>query len=154
MKTKQERMEKLEREEKAAAEAFERWMKEDPEGYEEYCRYHEYLDRQYLEEQEEIKMNKQEKIKKLIANEIVIEATSPWDGEARFDYYSVVVHKYDNEDLSFIEENDPRISEAAGRIFKMIDPKEWDRLLEYYLSDEPYVHPEGERNARPRGGRK
>ncbi len=154
MKTKQERIKQLEMEEKAAAEAFDKWMKKNPGEYERYCRYLEYLDRQYLEEQGGTKMNKQERIKQLIENEIVIEATSPWDGEARFDYYSVVVHKYDNEDLSFIEENDPRISEAAGRIFKMIDPKEWDRLLEYYLSDEPYVHPEGERNARPRGGRK
>lgn len=96
---------------------------------------------------------KKQKIKQLIENEMVIEATSPWDGEARFGHYAVVVHKYDNEDLSLIEDDDPRIAEAAGRIFKMIDPKEWDRLLEYYLSDEPYVHPEGERNARPRGGR-
>lgn len=150
---KQERMEKLEREQEATAEAFEKWMKENPKEYEEYCKYHEYLDRQYLEEQEEIKMNKQEKIRQLIANELVIEATSPWDGEARFDYYSVVVHKYDNEDLSLIEDDDPRIAEAAGRIFKMIDPKEWDRLLENYSRVDAAPTPRGERNARPRGGR-
>lgn len=99
-------------------------------------------------------MEKQKKIKQLIANSMVIEATSPWDGEARFDRYSVIVHKYDNEDLAFIESNDHRFVHAVERIFQMVDPKEWDRLLEYYLSDEPYVHPEGERIARPRGGRK
>lgn len=99
-------------------------------------------------------MKKQERMKQLITNKLVVEATSPWDGEARFDRYSVIVHKYDNEDLAFIESNDHRFVHAVERIFQMVDPKEWDRLLEYYSLDVPYVQPEGERNARPRGGRK
>ena len=99
-------------------------------------------------------MNKQEKIN-LIKDHIVIRAVSPWDGEARFDRYSVIIHKYDNEDLSFIKDNDPRISNAADRIFQLIDPKEWDQLITYYLLlDVVPVHPEGERKVHPRGGRK
>ena len=76
-------------------------------------------------------MDKQEKIN-LIKDHIVIRATSPWDGEAIFDNYSVVIHKYDNEDLAFISDNDPRIAEAAERIYKLIDPIEWDQLIAYY----------------------
>lgn len=99
------------------------------------------------------KQERIEKIKQLITDSMVIEATSPWDGEARFDKYSVVVHKYDNEDLSLIEADDRRYAQAAERIFKLINPIDWDRLLEYYSRDERCVRPEGERIARPRGRR-
>lgn len=98
-------------------------------------------------------MNKQEKIK-LINNHIVISAVSPWDGEARFDRYSVIIHKYDNEDLAFIETNDPRIANAADRIFKMIDPTQWDQLIAFYCSVETYTQPDGDRKPIARGGRK
>ena len=98
------------------------------------------------------KMNKQEMIK-LIKDHIVIHATSPWDGEAIFDNYSVIIHKYDNEDLSFINDNDPRIICAAERIFKLIDSNEWDQLVNYYLSAETYTQSDGERKPIPRGGR-
>lgn len=76
-------------------------------------------------------MEKQEKIK-LIKDHIVIRATSPWDGEARFDRYSVIIHKYDGEDLSFISDDDPRIANAAERILKLIDPDDWEQLIAYY----------------------
>lgn len=76
-------------------------------------------------------MNKHERIM-LIKDHIVIRAISPWDGEARFDNYSVVIHKYDNEDLSFINDNDPRIIGAAERIYQLIDSEEWDQLIAYY----------------------
>ncbi len=79
-------------------------------------------------------MNKQEKIN-LIKDHIVIRATSPWDGEAKFDNYAVVIHKYDNEDLSLMSDNDPRIAKAAERIYKLIDPIEWDLLTEYYVQE-------------------
>jgi len=79
-------------------------------------------------------MNKQEKIN-LIKDHIVIRATSPWDGEAKFDSYAVVIHKYDNEDLSLMSDNDPRIAKAAERIYKLIDPIEWDLLTEYYVQE-------------------
>jgi len=98
-------------------------------------------------------MRKQEKVKQVITENVVIEATSPWDGEARFDRYAIVVHKYDNEDLSLMEAGDRRITGAVERIFQLIDPKEWDRLLEDHYQGGRIVHPRGERNARPRGGR-
>lgn len=80
-------------------------------------------------------MNKQERIKQMITDNMVIEAISPWDGIARFDQYEVIVHKYDNEDLSLMSDNDPRIAKAAERIYKLIDPIEWDLLTEYYVQE-------------------
>ena len=98
-------------------------------------------------------MNKHERIKQMITDNIVIDAISPWDGIAKFDQYEVIVHKYDNEDLSFIKNDDPRIAGAADRIFKLIDPTHWDQLITYYLTSERYVQLDGERKPIPRGGR-
>jgi len=98
-------------------------------------------------------MRKQEKVKQVITENVVIEATSPWDGEARFDRYAVVVHKYDNEDLAFLERSDWRYAQAAERIFKLINPIDWDRLIEDYSRVDAAPTPRGERNATPRGGR-
>lgn len=100
-----------------------------------------------------MKMTKESKIKEMIAEDMVIEASSPWDGVARFDNYSVVVHKYDNEDLAFLERSDWRYAQAAERIFKLINPIDWDRLIEDYSRVDAAPTPRGERNATPRGRR-
>lgn len=97
-------------------------------------------------------MNKHERIKQMITDNIVIEAISPWDGIARFDQYEVIVHKYDNEDLSLIEDDDPRIAGAAERIFQLIDPKEWDQLIAYHSVGHK-IQSNGERKPIPRGRR-
>lgn len=77
-------------------------------------------------------MDKSKKVKQMISDWIIIEATSPWDGVARFDEYEVPVHKYDNEDLFLIERSDERYTRAVDAILQQIDPTLWDRLLEDY----------------------
>lgn len=77
-------------------------------------------------------MEKSKKVEKVISDWISFEATSPWDGMARFDQYIVGVHKYDDENLALMERSDERYDRAVEEIFHQIDSTNWDQLLKDY----------------------